>query len=120
MNTIRSIGGVPLPAEPLSDGFNVSVFDIDSDASGRSSETGELLRYPIREGVHKISLKFRCKGSAARAILDMVSPQRFSVTFWDMDGWLTLPMYVGDRSRKLIHSTDGSEWYDLSFDLIEY
>lgn len=120
MNTIESINGAILPIQPQHGGYNVITSDLDSESSGRSAETGMLLRYVIRQGVYKIELSFRGKAADIRAIKDMIAPARLSVKFWDIDRWVTTDMYVGDRSQKLLPVIGQEGWYDLSFNLIEY
>ena len=121
MNTIQTINGQALPRPPLSpNGYVVTTSDLDSDSSGRSAETGVLIRYIIRQGVYKISLAFRGPASDMRAIRDLVSAASLTVVFWDIDRWKTATMYVSDRSLKMLPVPDQSGWYDLSFNLIEY
>lgn len=120
MNTIDTINGVALPIQPNVDGYNVTTSDLDSDSSGRSTETGILLRYIIRQGIYKIELSFRGKSTDIRTIKDMVSSSSLSVKFWDIDRWITKTMYCSDRSQKLLPVPDSNGWYDFSFSLIEY
>lgn len=120
MNTIGSINGTALPLQPQNGGYSVTTSDLDSDSSGRSAETGKLLRYVIRQGIYKIELSFRGQASDIRAIKDMIAPARLSVKFWDIDRWVTADMYVGDRSQKLLPVYNCEGWYDFSFNLIEY
>lgn len=121
MNTIKSINGVALPIQPKSDGgYTVICSDLDSDSTGRSAETGTLLRYVIRKDVYRIELAFRGKGSDIRTIRDMVSKDTLTVEFWDLDRWITKTMYKSDRSEKLLAVPLQNGWYDFSFRLIEY
>lgn len=121
MNTIQTINSIPLPRQPLSpNGYSVTTYDIDSDSSGRSAETGKLMRYIIRRGVYKIALSFRGPAADIRSIRQLVSSSKLIVVFWDIDRWVTAEMYVSDRSLKLLPVPDQTGWYDLSFNLIEY
>lgn len=120
MNTISSIDGVALPIQPQHNGYNVTTSDLDGDSTGRSAETGVLLRYVIRKGVYKIELSFRGTASNIRKIKDMIAPTRLSVTFWDIDKWVTADMYVGDRTQKLLPVIGQENMYDFSFSLVEY
>lgn len=120
MNTIESINSVTLPIQPQHGGYNVTTSDLDSDSSGRSAETGVLLRYVVRQGIYKIDLSFRGTSSNIRKIKDMIAPTRLSVKFWDIDKWVTADMYVGDRTQKLLPVISEEDMYDFSFSLIEY
>ena len=121
MNTIQTINGTALPCAPVTpNGYSVTTSDLDSSASGRSAETGVLMRYVIRKNVHKISLSFRGPAADIRAIRELVSPTRLTVVFWDLTEWKTAYMYVSDRSVKLLPVPGQTGWYDLSFNLIEY
>ena len=121
MNTIESINGTALPIAPKADsGYNVTTQDLDSESSGRSAETGVLLRYPIRQGVYKIALAFRGRNTDIRKIKDLIAPVRLTVKFYDLDRWVTKDMYVGDRTQKLLPVVGQEGWSDFSFNLIEY
>lgn len=121
MNTIQSINGTALPIDPIiNNGFSVTTSDLDSEASGRSAETGILLRYVVRSGVYKISLSFRGQASDIAAVRTLVSPALLHVVFWDLTEWKEADMYVSDRSVKLLPVVGQNGWYDLSFNLIEY
>lgn len=121
MNTIQTINGQALPRQPSSpNGYSVTVSDLDSSSSGRSAETGVLLRYTIRQGVYKISLSFRGPAADIRAIRELIAPASLTVVFWDIDRWQTAAMYVSDRSTKMLPVPELNGWYDLSFNLIEY
>lgn len=117
-DTIQSIDGQELPIAPT--GYDVTIQDIDSDSTGRSAETGELIRHVIRQGVYKIDLKFSGHAYDIKAIRNLVSGISFSVVFWDLDEWHTATMYVSDRSMTLLHTPYKDGFYDLSFSLVEY
>lgn len=117
-NTIQSIDGQELPLSPVS--YNPTVQDIDGESTGRSAETGVLIRHVVRQNVHKIDVSFRGKASAIKTIRNLVSKSKFTVVFWDLDEWISAEMYVSDRSMTL-HPTPFIEgFYDLTFSLIEY
>lgn len=117
-NTIQSIDGSELPISPT--GYDVTVQDIDSDSTGRSAETGELIRHVIRKGVYKIDLKFCGLACYIKAIRNLVNKISFSVVFWDLDNWQTATMYVSDRSVSLMPTPYQEGFYELSFSLVEY
>lgn len=117
-NTIQSIDGSELPISPT--GYDVTVQDIDSDSTGRSAETGELIRHVIRKGVYKIDLKFCGLACHIKAIRNLVNKISFSVVFWDLDNWQTATMYVSDRSVSLMPTPYQEGFYELSFSLVEY
>ncbi len=117
-NTIQSIDGQELPISPTE--YNVTVQDIDSDSTGRSAETGDLIRHVIRQGVYKIDMEFRGRSSDIRMIRNLVSKIKFTVVFWDIDEWHTAEMYVSDRSMNMLATPYIDGYYDLSFSLVEY
>lgn len=121
MNTIQTINGTALPCDPVTpNGYSVTTSDLDSSASGRSAETGKMMRYVIRQNVYKISLSFRSTAANIAAVRSLVSAARLTVVFWDLTEWKTAYMYVSDRSVKLLPVPGQTGWYDLSFNLIEY
>lgn len=120
MNTIQSINGAELPISPTTDGYTVTVYDIDSENSNRSAETGVLIRYIIRKDTYKIELAFRGSAENIRSLRDMISTSSLTVVFWDIDRWVTKNMYCSDRSQKLLPVPNCNGWYDFSFSLVEY
>lgn len=114
MIVIKSVNGSPLAVQPLSDGFSVTKSDLISDGSGRSAETGKAMRYPIRLGTYKLSLKFKGAAEDIAAVDELVSAFEQIVVFLDGTEYVTVNMYPGDRSIKSNGFTS-----ELSVNLIE-
>lgn len=114
MLAIKSINGAELPCQPLVDGYTVTKSDLLADGSGRSSETGRTLRYPIRLGVYKIELKFKGSPTDIAAVDNLVSAFTQTVIFYDRTDYVTREFYPSDR--KAAYRDDIAE---LSVNLIE-
>lgn len=114
MIAIKSINGVQLAVQPLSSGFSVTRSDLLSDGSGRSAETGKAIRYPVRLGTYKLSLKFKGTAEDIAAVNSLVSAFEQTVVFLDGTEYVTVNMYPGDRSIKSNGFTS-----ELSVNLIE-
>lgn len=114
MLAIKSINGVQPAVQPLSDGFSVIKSDLLSDGSGRSAETGKALRYPIRLGTYKLTLKFKGTVEEIEAVDSLVSAFEQTVIFLDGTEYVTKTMYPGDRNLKSNGFTS-----ELSVNLIE-
>lgn len=114
MIVIKSINGVQPALQPLSDGFGVTKSDLLSGGSGRSAETGKAIRYPIRLGTYKLSLKFKGAVNDVAAVDSLVSAFKQTVVFLDGTEYVTASMYPGDRSIKSNGFTA-----ELSVNLIE-
>lgn len=113
-----TINGTAMP-EPSS--ISVSYQDLDSDSTKRN-EKGVLQRDRVRQGVHKLSLRWPpLSQSDAETILNAVKPASFSVKYLDpaTASYKTSTMYVGDRSCEMQRTALGWRW-NISFDLIEY
>ena len=65
MNTIQSINGAELPISPTTDGYTVTVYDIDSENSNRSAETGLIFSTTIDsvEGSARTAPRIDCSAS---------------------------------------------------------
>lgn len=79
MQTLIKFGSFT-PISPRS--YAVQRSDLDSEDSGRS-ETGVMFRNRIRAGVYKIQVTWRVNRSQLSAIANAISPDSFSVTFFD-------------------------------------
>ncbi len=114
MIAIKSVNGVQPVIQPLNDGFSVTRSDLISDGSGRSAETGKALRYPVRLGTYKLSLKFKGAAEDIAAVDKLVSAFEQTVVFLYGTEYVTANMYPGDRSIKSNGFTS-----ELSVNLIE-
>lgn len=113
-----TIGTTPLP-DPAE--YSVTLQDIDSENT-RRTEAGVLTRDRVRAGVYKIQATWKVNKSELIIITDAVKPAQFAVTFFDPTTSTnpTRPMYVGDRTARLIHLESGQSLWELSLSLIEY
>lgn len=122
MIAIKSVNGQTPPIEP--DTFDVSLFDLYSDSTGRSSETGEMITHLIRSDVYKIDLSYSGTASQIRAIREIFSLSSslsLSVEFLDLDEYVKKTMYAGDRTQTTLRYTNtGNGRFTLSFSLTEY
>ena len=110
------INGTSFPIAPIT--YEIGRADLDSEDSGRSAETGVMIRYPIRKGVFKIELTFRGTAAQIKSIENLVVPTSFSVTFPYLGDTWTKTMYAGDRAAAKVRTRD--DWWDFSVNLIEY
>lgn len=116
--SIIQINGVDMP-DPSD--FSVVIQSIDSDNTNRN-EQGVLQRDRVRDGVHKLTLKWNAlTGANASAVLQAVSPASFRVSFTDplTNAPTTLTLYSGDRTAAGVGTAKGMCW-NISFDNIEY
>ena len=77
MNLI-TIGGYVTPAPTA---YSVSASDLDSSESGRS-ESGELSRECIRQGIRKINVTWRVTTAELSELTAAIFPAAFYVTFF--------------------------------------
>lgn len=98
MQAIKSIDGTPLAVQPLRDGYQVMKSDLLADGSRRSTETGKAIRYMIRPGTYKLTLKFKDYPEKIAQVESLVSKLTITVEFLDGDSYVTKQMYPGDRT----------------------
>ena len=103
--------------------YAVSLQDIDGSNAGRT-ETGVMFRNRVRANVYKIQISWRLRRSDIVKVIAAVSPEAFSVKFFDPNT-LTFPtrkMYAGDRSAVMLLNNDKEDdtWWDLSVNFVEY
>lgn len=98
MLAIHSIDGVELAVQPLSDGYQVTESDLVSSDSGRSAETGKVLRYPIRLGTYKLTLKFKGTCEEIAQVNSLVSRFEQQVNFSYCGVTKQALMYPSDRN----------------------
>ena len=121
MLAIRKINNTQPAIQPLRDGYQVTRSDLVSDSSGRSAETGKVMRYSIRQNTFKLSLKFKGKASEIRAVETLLSQLSFTVEFLDGCDQFGDPIYVSGHS---FYPSDRTVSYsglmgELSVNLIE-
>lgn len=116
MNVIK-INGSALPKEPIK--YDINKADLYSDATGRSAETGKMLRYPIRKNVYSLSLEYHGKDSEIAVIENMIAPDKLMVDFFENGSYQKKEMYVSDREKSEIRIINGVGRYVLAFELIE-
>lgn len=98
MLAIESINNTTLAVQPLSDGYSVTCSDLLADGSGRSAETGAVMRYPIRRNVYKINLKFKGKSADIAQVNALVSEFTQTVKFLHAGEYHTANFYPSDRN----------------------
>lgn len=123
MIAIKSVNGKAPKIEP--DTYDVSLFDLYSDSTGRSAETGEMIAHLIRSDIYKIELTYTGSASQIREIREIYSLSKsrmsLSVEFLDLDEYVTKTMYTGDRMQNTLRYTKlGDGRFSLSFSLTEY
>ena len=114
MLAIRSINGTQPAVQPLSDGYSAVLSDLLADGSGRSTETGRALRYPIRRNVYKLTLKFKGLSSEIAQVNELVSAFTQTVVFLFGGNYVTAQMYPSDRTM-----SDNGFTAELSVNLVE-
>ena len=114
ITAIKTINGVNLGIQPLRDGYQVTKSDLLSSASGRTAETGKALRYPVRLGVYKLTLKFKGTPAEIAQVDSLVSSFEQTVVFLDDENYVTKTMYPSDRTL-----TSNGYVSELSVNLIE-
>lgn len=117
MQAIVSVNGESPPAEPMS--MTIGKNDIYADSSGRSTETGTMILYPIRKNVYTLELEYILDTEQCRTLEEMISPLELNVKFYDGDDLKTAKMYASaSRTKEMLGTADF--WrYRLSFNLIE-
>jgi hypothetical protein len=98
MLAIKSINGVEPAIQPLTDGYTVAKSDLLADGSGRSTESGKAIRYPIRLGTYKLTLKFKGETEKITSVDSLVSAFTQDVVFLDGGTYVTAKMYSSDRT----------------------
>lgn len=116
MNVIK-INGSALPKEPQT--YSITKSDLYSDSTGRSAETGKMIRYPIRKNVYSLSLEYQGNDNEIAVIENMIAPDKLMVDFFENGSYQKKEMYVSDRSKTEIKILNGVGRYILAFELIE-
>ncbi len=114
MLAIKSINGTQLAVQPLLDGYSVICSDLLAEGSGRSTETGKALRYPIRTNTYKLTLKFKGESAEIAQVNSLVSAFTQTIVFLHNGSYVTAQMYPSDRT-----TVDNGFTAELSVNLIE-
>lgn len=114
MLAIHSIDGEELAVQPLIDGYQVTTSDLLSSGSGRSAETGKAIRYPVRLGTYKLTLKFKGTYEEISQVNSLVSRFEQQVKFTCCGQTIQTSMYPSDRTI-----TSNGLTAELSVNLIE-
>lgn len=104
--TLMEVNGKALPA-PVSDGYTITLSDIDSSNTGRS-ESGVMFRDRMRAGVYKLEVTWEMPLKELTEVLSIISPAKFRMKFFDITtgSFVTRDMYVGDRSGSILNYLD--------------
>ena len=116
MNVIK-INGSALPKEPQT--YSITKSDLYSDSTGRSAETGKMIRYLIRKDVYSISLEYHGKDSEIAEIENLISANSLEVEFFENGSYKKKEMYVSDREKSEIKIINSVGRCILTFQLIE-
>lgn len=106
------------PITPMK--MDVSMNDVYSDASGRSSESGRMFLYPIRQDVFTIELEFLGTSDEIKAIENALAIKKteMKINFRYNDESHEKKMYASDRLKTPVGTPEARK-YRLSFNLIE-
>lgn len=115
---IKSVNTTAPGIEPVQNGYKIVKSDLYSDNTGRSSETGEMLRYLIRSNVVSIELQYEGTESEISGIESLYSPGTLSVEFRDNGSYVTKSFYPSDRVKD-VESLKSSGRVKFSLSLIE-
>lgn len=98
--------------------MNITKSDLYSDSSSRSSETGDMLLYPIRYGNYSIELEYVGTAAQIADIEALIAGCDYMVIFLDGEDQVSRYMYPSDRQKEPL-GTSSARKYRLSFNLIE-
>lgn len=96
---IKSVNTTAPGIEPVQNGYKIIKSDLYSDNTGRSSETGQMLRYIIRSGVVSIELQYEGTEAEISSIEALYSSNTLSVQFRDNGEYVTKSFYPSDRAK---------------------
>lgn len=114
MLAIAEINGAEPAVQPLRDGYIAVASDLLADGSGRSAETGAVMRYLIRKNVYKLNLKFKGKSADIAQVAELVSSFTQTVRFLYKGEYVTADFYPSDRTL-----ADNGMTAELSVNLIQ-
>ena len=121
-----SIGATPetITAMPEPKTYSVPMQDMLGESA--YSESGNLIRNRVRQGIRKIDLGWAVGGEDAQTLLSAIQPDKVFVTYYDphTGGFVTAEMYVDDRSCNLVSYKSETEpetnYWEISFSLTQY
>ncbi len=106
------------PIEPIQNGYKVTKSDIYSDSTGRSAETGVLLKYLIRANVVSIELQYEGTETEINSIESIFTGTTLNVTYRDGGTYVSKDMYPSDRAKS-IESLRGNGRFSFAVTLVE-
>ena len=105
--------------EPTHGGYRVTKSDLYSESTGRSSETGAMLSYPIRLGIVTIELEYIGTAAEIAQIQGLFEGRtEVRVRFLDGTNYTTKKFYPSDRQLDCESLADSGK-VSLLFSLIE-
>lgn len=111
------VNGVVMPTP---DSCPITEYDLDSGDTGRP-ESGVLHRERVRSNVGNYDMAFtKLSVEEAETIREAIAPASIEVQVWFLGRYVTRTMYAGDRSFELVITSDGKQYYNLTFTLSEY
>ncbi len=99
MVAIETVNDVAPVIEPTQKGYKVTKADLYSDSTGRSSETGHMMRYLIRSGVVTIELQYEGTVAEIASIEALYSATTLNVKYFDNGEYYTKNFYPSDRVK---------------------
>lgn len=99
MVAIRTVNGTAPAIEPVQNGYKLTKSDLYSDSTGRSAETGIMIRYLIRSNVVSIELQYEGTESQISSIEALYSSGTLSVQYRDNGSYYTKNFYPSDRVK---------------------
>jgi len=114
------VNGVQMPSPVNTDPTRS---DLDSDASGRSSDNGVMIRVVIRSEVRQLEVKHEMLTKAElRTVLTALKPASVAFTYTDGYETITVNGYAQEKKypcRYYEDDTDEGSYWDLSFTFVE-
>lgn len=106
---------------PLPDSYDISLSDIESDASGET-EAGTIQRDVVRSGVVTISVAFSVSSKWLKTLSTYAKKSKIQVQYFDsVELQLkTTEMYISDYKVKLEKDTSYKGLWSVSFNLNEF
>ena len=118
MVAIQTVDNTAPAIEPIQDGYKITKSDLYSDSTGRSSETGYMMRYKIRSNVVSIELQYEGTEAQISSIEALYSGSTLSVCYRDNGSYVTKNMYPSDRNKE-IDSLKGKGRVKFTVTLVE-
>lgn len=106
---------------PLPDSYEVTMSDVESDASGET-EAGTVQRDVIRMGVVQIAVAFSVTAAWLKRLTAFKQQEKISVRYLDLETFTkqTAQMFIEGYQVRLRKDTSYQGLWEVSFTLREY